>query len=110
MPAFKHALIVFGGAGGAAAGGAGGVGGGKGSAAKAGGGAKAGAAPWSTPQPDLEQLVPRVPDWEHKTPQDVFNLYLNTTPHLGSLRLRPEDAVPIALSYLVSPLLKYGKA
>ncbi len=41
--------------------------------------------------------------------QDIFNLYLNTTPHLGTLRLRTEDAVPIALSYLITPLLKYGK-
>lgn len=43
------------------------------------------------------------------TVQDVFNLYLNTTPHLGTLRIRTEDAIPVALSYLIMPLLKYGK-
>ena len=41
-------------------------------------------------------------------PQDVFNLYLNTSPHMGGLRLRTEDAVPVALSYLITPLLKHG--
>ncbi len=47
----------------------------------------------------------------HASPsQDVFGMVLNTSPHLGLLRLRTEDAVPIGLSYLITPLLKYGKA
>ncbi|KAG2435962.1 hypothetical protein HXX76_007156 [Chlamydomonas incerta] len=95
MPRFKHALVVFGGGCPAAA---------------AEGGAKAKAVPGqAVPQQDLDQMVNRVPDWEHKMPQDVFNLYLNTTPHLGTLRIRTEDAIPVALSYLITPLLKYGK-
>ncbi|PNH05465.1 hypothetical protein TSOC_008303 [Tetrabaena socialis] len=93
MPRFKHALVVFGGGGGSA------------SAPAAGPSSTAGACAGG----DLEELVRRVPDWEHKMPQDVFNLYINTTPHLGTLRLRADDAVPIALSYLISPILKYGK-
>ncbi|PNW71745.1 hypothetical protein CHLRE_16g670617v5 [Chlamydomonas reinhardtii] len=101
MPRFKHALMVFGGGSPVAA-----------AAAVAEGGAKAKpkAVPGqAVPQQDLDQMVNRVPDWEHKTPQDVFNLYLNTTPHLGTLRIRTEDAIPVALSYLIMPLLKYGK-
>ncbi|KAG2488881.1 hypothetical protein HYH03_012675 [Edaphochlamys debaryana] len=106
LPTFRHALVVFGGGGGGtgAAGGAG--------RAKPGDRAAQAHAAGGKPLPpshDLEQLVAAVPDWEHKSPQDVFNLYLNTTPHLGTLRLRTEDAVPIGLSYLISPLCKYGK-
>lgn len=60
---------------------------------------------------DVDALLDRDPDWAGKMPQDVFNLYLNTTPHLGTLpgRLRTEDAVPMALSFLISPLLRYGR-
>ncbi|GLI67552.1 hypothetical protein VaNZ11_011779, partial [Volvox africanus] len=61
LPVFKHALVVFGGGSG---------GSGRGSGASGSGGAA---------EDDLEQLVSRVPDWAHKMPQDVFNLYLNTT-------------------------------
>ncbi|EFJ46563.1 hypothetical protein VOLCADRAFT_93008 [Volvox carteri f. nagariensis] len=99
LPTFKHALLVFGGGAGGASGGAGGPG----STSSSSSSTRA------VPEQDLDQLVPRVPDWGHKQPQDVFNLYLNTAPHLGTLRLRTEDAVPIALSYLITPLLKYGK-
>ncbi|KAG2433055.1 hypothetical protein HYH02_012759 [Chlamydomonas schloesseri] len=100
MPRFKHVLIVFGG-GCPAAAAAGAEGGAKGKPKLVPG--------QVVPQQDLNQMVPRVPDWEHKTPQDVFNLYLNTTPHLGTLRIRTEDAMPVALSYLITPLLKYGR-
>ncbi|GLC41782.1 hypothetical protein PLESTM_001239000 [Pleodorina starrii] len=99
LPSFKHTLVVFGGGGGGGGSGAGG-----GVKAAGAGGTKVQAV-----QQDLEQLVSRVPDWEHKLPSDVFNLYLNTTPHLGTRHLRTEDAVPIALSYLITPILKYGK-
>lgn len=61
MPRFKHALMVFGGGSPVAA-----------AAAVAEGGAKAKpkAVPGqAVPQQDLDQMVNRVPDWEHKTPQ-----------------------------------------
>lgn len=61
------------------------------------------------PEADVEALLQKDLDWRDKLPQDVFNLYLNTSPHMGGLRLRTEDAVPIALSYLITPLLKHGQ-
>ncbi|GFR44338.1 hypothetical protein Agub_g5554 [Astrephomene gubernaculifera] len=110
LPRFKHALIVFGGGSGAGAGAGAGKKDKKQGGAAAAAAAGAAAAPsQQQPAQDLDQLISRVPDWDHKAPQDVFNLYLNTTPHLGTLRLRTEDALPVALSYLITPILKYAK-